>query len=115
MLEKATTLKRFKYSLLSKSLEKQTNVIKQTEFNNEKKDVRGKLLKIIIGTVVKNWENAENAFFFQKTGTPICWNGQNMENKMLTDIKQQHVSILTLWQKVTNTDEMYKMINESNN
>ena len=66
MLEKATTLKRFKYSLLSKSLEKQTNVIKQTEFNNEKKDVRGKLLKIIIGTVVKNWENAENAIFFPK-------------------------------------------------
>ena len=50
--------------MLSKAFEKQTNVIKQTEVTNEKEDERSKLLKIIIGTDGKNWENVENSIFY---------------------------------------------------
>ena len=64
-LEKAATLKRFKYSPLSKAFKKQTNVIKkQTEVINKKEGKRNKLLKTIIGTDEKYCEKVENALLY---------------------------------------------------
>ena len=67
LLEKAGTIKRFKYSPLGKALEKQTDIMKQTGvIEKEKKKKKEKEKKILktINEKDKNYENGENGFTF---------------------------------------------------
>ena len=124
MVEKAATLKIFEYSALGKAFEKQTNVIKkQTEIIYEKEDKRNKLLKTIIGTDEKYCDKVEKFLFY----LPKEQVEKHVEIYMLKPedlVYGKHkfnrygtvISFVSNFlTQVTNTDEMYKMLNEFNN
>ena len=125
LLENAATIKRFEYSPLGKAFEKQTNVIKKhTEVINKKEDKRNKLLKTIIRTDEKYPDKMRNAFLYSpkeqvekyveidKRMKPedVVYGKRNFDR--YGTIKSLIFNFLT---EVTDTDEMYKMLNEFNN
>ena len=123
-LKKAATIKRFEYSLSSKAFEKQTNVIKKHTEVIKNEDKTNKLLKSIIGTDKKYWDKVENALIYlhKKQAEKYVEIDKKMNPEDL--VYENHyfnrygmvISFVSyLLTKITNTDGMYKMLNEFNN
>ena len=118
-------MKRFKYCPIEKAFEEQANVIKkQTEVLNKKEDKRNKLLKTIIKTDEKCRDKVSKALFYLPKQQIEKYVEMNKRMKPEDLVYRKHnfnryrkiISFISNFlTEVTDTDEMYKMLNEFNN